>query len=129
MFEIKKSSAKKSTASRVKAGSYLAEIVSVLDNGKYVEGDAFMIKYQLFDYDGKVIAPFEETFFNYTRYSRTQNLANLLNQLGLKTVDELVGKVIKVEVKYRVTDYNTSLPSIVSRLPLPTDVVNPEVRS
>lgn len=129
MFEIKKSSTQKSTAPRVKAGSYLAKIVSVEDNEKYVKGDAFIIKYNLFDHEGKMVAPFEETFFNYSRYPRTQSLLKLLKQLELKTVDKLIGKVIEVEVRYKITDYNRNLPSIVSRVPLATDGVNPEVRS
>ena len=129
MFQIKKSKPQKNTASHVKPGSYLAEIVSVVDNDKYVDGDAFIIKYNLFDHDGKKVAPFEETFFNYSRYSRTQNLIELLEQLDLKTVDELIGKVIEVEIRYRVTDYNSSLPSIISRFPLPMDAVNLRVKS
>ena len=129
MFQIKDYKSKKSTASCVMPGSYLAEIVNIVDNNKYVDGDAFIIKYNLLDRDGKIVAPFEETFLNYTKYPRTKSLLELLKQMELKTVDELVGKVIEVEIRYRVTDYSTSLPSIVSRVPLPTDVVNSEVRN
>lgn len=106
-------------------GSYHAEIIDVTDSDKYVNDTAFIIKYRLYKEDGTDAGNFQELFFNNTSNPRTLELAKLMELLGIESADDLVGKTIGVSIKYRVTAYGKSLPSIVSRTPLPTSSAPP----
>lgn len=105
--------------SSIKAGVYHATVIEVTDNDKYVAGSAFIVKYQLSDVNGGCVGEFQETFFNSTSNPRTLELAELMDKLGVETADDLVGKTFLVEIRFRITSYGKSLPSIVKRSPIP----------
>jgi hypothetical protein len=124
MFSSKDFKPKKTPSGHVQAGTYRAEIVDILDNPKYVEGDAFIIKYQLSKNDNSFVADFEETFFNTLSNARTRALATLMKKFGIDTVEGLIGKRITVDIRFKVGDHGNKLPTIISREPLSEDSVS-----
>lgn len=121
---------KKTTHSRdTRPGTYLAEVTAVVDNNKYFDGSAFIIKYRLFDLDGECVGVFEETFLNNIQNRRTQDLALLMQQLQIDDANNLVGVTIQVEIKYRITDNGARFPSIITRMPLPPPTLEPSIPS
>lgn len=119
MFSLNDLKKKTSSTSSIKAGVYHATVIEVSDNEKYVDGSAFIVRYQLSDVDGGFVGEFKETFFNSTSNPRTLELAELMDKLGLESADELVSKTFLVEIRFRITNFGKSLPSIVKRSPLP----------
>ena len=118
MFKI--SDIKKTTNTRyTRPGTYLAEVIAVEDNNKYVDSGAFIVQYRLLSLDGECVGVFEETFLNNAQNRRTQELVLLMQQLQIDDANDLVGVTIQVAIKYRVTDSGARFPSIVTRTPLP----------
>ena len=119
MFSLDDLKKKTNSTASIKAGQYHATVIEVADNNKYVAGTAFIVKYALYSVDGCFVGEFQETFYNTTCNPRTLELAELMDQLGLETADDLVGKTYLVEIRFRITSFGKSLPSIVKRSPLP----------
>lgn len=125
MIELRSLKKKAKTTASIKPGTYLAEVTEVADDTKYVDGAAFIVKYKLLSTEGQLVGDFRETFYNSMSNSRTAALAEFMDELGVKTVDELVGVTMRIEIRYRVTNYGKSLPSIVSRTPIPSSPGDP----
>lgn len=120
---------KKPSPCDTRPGTYLAEITAIVNNDKYFDGSAFIIKYRLFGLDGECAGLFEETFLNNSKNRRTQELVLLMQQLQIDEADDLVGVTIQVEIKYRVTDSGARFPSIIARTPLPPPTLEPSIPS
>ena len=129
MFSLNDFKKKNSSPSSIKAGVYHATVIEVYDNDKYVDGSAFIVRYKLCNADGSYVGEFQETFFNSTSNPRTLELADLMDKLGVETADDLVGKTFLVEIRFRITSYGKSLPSIVSRTPLSSFATPPSSSS
>ncbi len=118
MISIKEMKKKANSISSIKPGAYHAEVIEVAEDEKYVDGTAFIVKYKLYDVDGNYRGDFKETFYNNTHNVRTLELAEFMEELGVEIVDALVGVTMRVDIKYRITSYGKSLPSIISRTPI-----------
>ena len=125
MIELRNLKKKAKTTASIKPGTYLAEVTAVTDDTKYVDGAAFIVKYKLLSTEGQLVGDFRETFYNSMSNSRTAALAEFMEELGVETVDDLVGEIMEVEIRYRVTNYGKSLPSIISRTPIPSPPGDP----
>ena len=125
MFKLSDAKKKTHSAHDTRPGTYLAEVTAIEDSEKYIDGDAFIVKYNLSSLNGEYVGMFEETFLNNTQNRRTQELVQLMQQFQLDDVNDLVGVTIKVEIKYRVTDSGARFPSIVTRTPLPPPATPP----
>ena len=129
MFKLRETEELQSTPQGIRPGTYLAEVVAVIDSENYAPGDAFIVSYKLYDISGQYVGDFQETFLNNTRNPRTMDLANLMRQLGADDVEKLIGQTILVSIKYRVTDRGYRFPSIESRSPQPPLPVPPSTTS
>lgn len=118
MISIKEMKKKANSISSIKPGAYHAEVIEVAEDEKYVDGTAFIVKYKLYDGDGNLRGDFRETFYNNTNNARTRELAEFMEKIGVDEVDDLIGVKMSVEIKFRITSYGKSLPSIISRTPL-----------
>ena len=118
MFTIKKLKKSPNPTKRIKAGTYHAVVTAVLDDEKYVAGDAFILEYSLQRPDGTDAGEFRETFFNLRANERTKEIVALVEKLGFNDVEDLVGLHFEVEIRYRVTPHGASLPSIINRIPI-----------
>lgn len=118
MISLKDLKKKANSPASIKPGVYHAEVIEVAEDEKYVDGTAFIVKYKLYDVDGNLRGDFKETFHNNTNNARTAELAEFMEEIGVEMVDDLIGITMRVDIKYRITSYGKSLPSIISRTPI-----------
>lgn len=118
MFRLSDITPPKTSRPTIKPGTYSAQVCDIVNSEKYVDGDAFIVKYKLYDIKGEYVTDFRETFLNTTENARTMELVKLMEELCVESADDLIDQIVRVEIRYRVTDYGGRLPSIVKRTPI-----------
>lgn len=113
MLSIK--SIKKVNDKKVKPGEYIARVTSVTEDANTVGIGAFIVCYEITNPETGAVREFKEKFFSTTANQRTNELAEIMAQLGLEDLDELVDIEFDVEIKTLVTHSGASFPSIVAR--------------